>query len=409
MKKNLIVGQSGGPTAVINSSLYGVLSQALTSDAIDTVYGMINGIWGFYNGNVINITTDVKKDELELIKTTPASYLGSCRYKLPADLEDSFYPEIFKKLEDMNIGYFLYIGGNDSMDTVSKLSGYAKKINSSIRFIGIPKTIDNDLVNTDHTPGFGSAAKFVATAVREISMDASVYDTKSVTIVEIMGRHAGWLTAASVLARKTKNDNPLLIYLPESDFDEESFLADLDKAFEKEKNIVVCVSEGIHDKNGKFVCENASKASLDSFGHKMLTGCGKYLENLVKEKLAVKVRSIELNVPQRCSSSCLSLCDLLEASNAGKYGVDAALDGQTGIMIAFKRLSNDKYDISYEYVDVNDVCNKEKCVPSEWITNNGTDISNEFIDYCLPLIQGNVDVPVKDGLPLFADRKISHN
>lgn len=408
MKKNLIVGQSGGPTAVINSSLYGVFTTALDTPEIETVYGMVNGIHGFLKNNILNITTDVEKSELELIKTTPGAYLGSCRYKLPENLDDSIYPEAFKKLEEMNIGYFLYIGGNDSMDTVSKMSKYAAKINSDIKFIGIPKTIDNDLVNTDHTPGFGSAAKYVASTVREISMDAAIYATKSVTIVEIMGRHAGWLTAASVLARKSEFDNPVLIYLPEAVFDENAFLKNIEDAFKKYQNLVVCVSEGIHDSNGNFVCENTNDILVDNFGHKILTGCGKHLENLVKNKLGVKVRSIELNVTQRCSSNCLSLTDHLEAANAGKEGVRAAINGETGIMISFKRNSSSPYDISYEYVDVSDVCNKEKCVPSEWITDNGTNISKEFIDYCMPLIQGNVELPQKNGLPVFADLKL-HN
>ncbi len=407
MKKNLIVGQSGGPTAVINSSLYGVLTTALASKEIETVYGMVNGIQGFLKDNILNVTTDINSSELELIKTTPGAYLGSCRYKLPEDLNDPFYPEVFNKLAELNIGYFLYIGGNDSMDTVSKMSRYASQTNSDIKFIGVPKTIDNDLVNTDHTPGFGSAAKYVASTVREISMDAAIYDTQSVTIVEIMGRHAGWLTAASVLARKSELDNPLLIYLPETNFDEEAFLKNIEASFEKNKNIVVCVSEGIHDTNGNFVCENANDILVDNFGHKILTGCGKYLENLVKNRLGVKVRSVELNVNQRCSSTCLSLNDHLEAATAGVEGVKAALKGETGIMISFKRTSNTPYTLSYEYVDVNNVCNKEKCVPLEWIIDNGTNISKEFIEYCMPLIQGTVELPFENGLPVFADRKLS--
>ena len=267
MKKNAIVGQSGGPTAVINASLYGVVYEALNrEDVIGTIYGMINGIEGFLNENMMDMKPLEVNGELELIKTTPGSYLGSCRYKLPEDLTDAVYPQLFEKFEKYNIGYFFYIGGNDSMDTVSKLSRYAETVNSEIRFIGIPKTIDNDLVLTDHTPGFGSAAKYVASTVREIAIDASVYDNKkSVTIVEIMGRHAGWLAAASVLARKFEGDNPVLIYLPEVAFDQEQFLADVQKAFEHTSNLVVCISEGINDGNGKFVCELASDVGVDTF------------------------------------------------------------------------------------------------------------------------------------------------
>ncbi len=407
MKKNVIVGQSGGPTAVINASLYGVVYEALMQkEQIGTVYGMINGIEGFLADTIMDMNSVEQSGELELIKTTPGSFLGSCRYKLPEDLKDDVYPLLFKKFEEYSIGYFFYIGGNDSMDTVSKLSRYAAISGSEICFIGIPKTIDNDLVLTDHTPGFGSAAKYVASTVREIAIDASVYDNKkSVTIVEIMGRHAGWLTAASVLARKFENDNPVLIYLPESVFNTDTFIEDVKKALEHTSNLVVCVSEGINDGNGTFICELASDVGVDTFGHKMLTGSGKYLENLVKEKLGVKVRSIELNVNQRCSSSMISATDQEEAIQAGISGVHFALDGITGKMIAFHRTEGADYSINYVPEDVNLICNQEKTVPPEWITGNGSDIGQAFIDYALPLIQGIVNVPEENGLPKFAYRK----
>ena len=377
--KNIIVGQSGGPTAVINGSLYGVVTEGLAHpDKISHVYGMINGIEGFLNDRIMDMNALAENRELEFVRTTPGAYLGSCRYKLPEDLTDPVYPELFRRFEEKNIGYFFYIGGNDSMDTVSKLSRYAAGTNSKIRFIGVPKTIDNDLVETDHTPGYGSAAKYVASVVREVTADASVYDNKqSVTIVEIMGRHAGWLTAASVLARKFKGDNPVLIYLPEVAFDPYAFIAKVKEALKTTPNLVVCISEGINDGKGTFICEYASDVGVDTFGHKMLTGSGKYLENLVKEKVGVKVRSIELNVCQRCSSSMLSAADLTEAIGAGTYGV----------------------------ADVNHICNKEKAVPTEWITGDGSDISSAFITYARPLIQGDVTVPTKDGLPVFAYRK----
>lgn len=405
--KNMIVGQSGGPTAVINGSLYGVVSEGFKHpESIEHVYGMINGIEGFLSNQIMDMHPLLKNGDLELIRTTPGSYLGSCRYKLPEDLNNPVYPELFQKFEDYNIGYFFYIGGNDSMDTVSKLSRYAAKIQSPIRVIGVPKTIDNDLVETDHTPGFGSAAKFVATTVREIAIDASVYDNKkSVTIVEIMGRHAGWLTAASALARKFEGENPVLIYLPEVAFNQEDFLEKVKKALETTPNLVVCVSEGINDGNGTFICEFASDVGVDTFGHKMLTGSGKYLENLIKEKLGVKVRSVELNVSQRCSSSCLSKTDLDEADHSGAFAVNAALNGETGKMISFVRTNTSPYELSFSTADVNIICNQEKAVPLSWITKDGSDVTDEFIRYAAPLIQGSVDVPTENGLPLFAFRK----
>ena len=407
MKKNAIVGQSGGPTAVINASLYGVVYEALNrEDACGTIYGMINGIEGLLKGTVMDMEPLEKSGELELIRTTPGAYLGSCRYRLPDDLEDEVYTRIFERFQEYNIGFFFYIGGNDSMDTVSKLSAYADKISSDIRFIGIPKTIDNDLVLTDHTPGFGSAAKYVASTVREIALDASVYDNKtSVTIVEIMGRHAGWLTAASALARKFEGDNPVLIYLPETAFDPDRFIESVKTSLESVPNLVVCISEGIHDGNGTFVCELDKDIETDTFGHKMLTGSGKYLENLVKEKLGVKVRSVELNVSQRCSSSMLSGTDLKESAAAGAYGVKCALEGESTKMVAFTRLPDAPYRINYELKDVHQICNQEKTVPLEWITKDGSDVSQEFIDYALPLIQGSVKVPEENGLPKFAYRK----
>lgn len=412
MKKNAIVGQSGGPTAVINASLYGVVYEALNrEDVFGNVYGMINGIEGFLHDQLMDMKPLDTSGELELIKTTPGSYLGSCRYKLPEDLSDTVYPKLFEKFEKYNIGYFFYIGGNDSMDTVSKLSRYATSINSDIRFMGLPKTIDNDLVLTDHTPGFGSAAKYVASTVREIAIDASVYDNKqSVTIVEIMGRHAGWLTAASALARKFKNDNPVLIYLPEVAFDQDAFIEKIKSSLETTSNLVVCISEGIHTADGTFICELGSEVGVDTFGHKMLTGSGKYLENLVKERLGVKVRSVELNVSQRCSSAMLSKTDQKEAIASGSFGVTAAIKGETGKMVAFKRQSpltlDADYVLNYATEDVNEICNKEKTVPLEWISEDGSDVTEAFLAYARPLVRGNVLVPTdEDDLPKFAYRK----
>ncbi len=408
-KKNLIVGQSGGPTAVINSSLYGVVSEGIAhSDEIGEVYGMVNGIEGFLEDRILNFREALPGEQLDYLKHTPGAYLGSCRYKLPESLEDPVYPLLFEKFEEMNIGWFFYIGGNDSMDTVSKLSRYAAQTGSSIRVIGEPKTIDNDLVHTDHTPGYGSAAKYVASTVREITLDASVYEKKSVTIIEIMGRHAGWLTAASALARKYKGDNPFFIYLPESAFDTEKFLKDVESAFEKNCNVVVCVSEGIHDADGTFICEYDSSVGTDTFGHKMLAGCGKYLENLVRDRLGVKARSVELNVSQRCSASLISAADQKEAVSAGRFGIQAALNGETGKMVSFVRrqAEDGSYQMECGLEDVNLICNEEKEVPAEWITENGSDVSEEFIKYVTPLVQGSVNVPLgEDGLPVFVYRK----
>ena len=407
MKKNIIVGQSGGPTAVINGSLYGVVAEGVKqTESVGQVLGMINGIEGFLQGRYMDIGALDATNELELVRTTPGAYLGSCRYKLPEDLADPVYPELFRKFEEKGIGYFFYIGGNDSMDTVSKPSRYAAGIGSDIRFIGVPKTIDNDLVETDHTPGYGSAAKYVATTVREIATDATVYDNKqSVTIVEIMGRHAGWLTAASMLARKFEGDNPVLIYLPEVAFDQDAFVEKVKEALKTTPNLVVCISEGINDGKGTFICEYASDVGTDTFGHKMLTGSGKYLENLVKDRIGVKVRSVELNVCQRCSCAHLSRVDLDEAVNAGIYAVQVALGGETGKMITFIRNKSVPYELSYGTADVNIICNKEKPVPDEWIISEGSDISGKFIDYARPLTQGYVELPTKNGIPLFAYRK----
>ena len=358
-RKNLIVGQSGGPTAVINSSLYGVVSEGMRHpEAIEHVYGMINGIEGFLNGTVLDFAEALPGEKLDGLKVTPGAYLGSCRYKLPESLEDPVYPRLFKKFEEMNIGWFFYIG-------------------------------DNDLVQTDHTPGFGSAARYVASTVREITIDANVYEKKSVTIIEIMGRHAGWLTAASALARKYTGDNPLLIYLPETAFDQEEFLKAVENSFEKNCNVIVCVSEGIHDDKGTFICEYDNSVGTDTFGHKMLAGCGKYLENLVRNRLGVKARSVELNVSQRCSASMMSATDQQEAIKAGEFGVQAALNGETGKMISFirKETSDGTYIMECGLEDVNAICNEEKTVPSEWITEDGSDVTEAFINYARPLIQ----------------------
>ena len=398
MKKNILVGQSGGPTAVINASLYGIIKEAAAhSEQIGSVYGMINGIEGFLSGHIMDLSKELSDEDLELLRLTPAAYLGSCRYKLPENLDASVYTLLFEKFEQLNIGAVFYIGGNDSMDTAHN--------NKEISFIGVPKTIDNDLPVTDHTPGYGSAARYVASTVREIVLDASVYQQPAVTIVELMGRHAGWVTAASSLARKFPGDNPLLIYMPEAPFEMEEFFSDLENALKQSTAVVVCVSEGIRDASGKFICEYSNEAQLDTFGHKMLTGCGKLLESYVRNRFGVKVRSVELNVNQRCSSLLSSLTDINEADLAGRTAVKCALEGVTGKMITFKRADGEEYSLEYGLVDVCDVCNKEKPFPTEWITGNNNDISPEFANYALPLMIGVPEHVFEDGVPKYLYRK----
>ena len=408
MKGNIIVGQSGGPTAAINSSLAGVYRTAIDRGA-KKVYGMRHGIQGLLNEDYIDLSEHIQTDlDVELLKRTPAAYLGSCRYKLPEIHEDiATYDKIFSILDKLEIECFIYIGGNDSMDTIKKLSDYAILRGHPTKFLGVPKTIDNDLALTDHTPGYGSAAKYIGTSVKEIIQDsqALIYDKGLVTIVEIMGRHAGWLTAASRLARKYEGDNPCLIYLPETPFSLEQFYNDLDAAFRKSPNLVVCVSEGIADEGGTFICEYSDAAKLDSFGHKMLTGCGEVLESFVRDKFGVKVRSIELNVNQRCSGMMVSETDIEEAAMAGAAGVKAVLAGETKKMIAFKRDSDMPYKMHCTPEDVSLICNQEKKFPKEWINAAGNDITDDFSAYALPLIQGEPKRVMENGVPKYLYRK----
>lgn len=404
-KKNVIVGQSGGPTAVINASLYGVVYEALNrEDTLGTVYGMINGIEGFLHDQIMDMKPLEQSGELELIKTTPGSYLGSCRYKLPEDLNDPVYPELFEKFAAKNIGYFFYIGGNDSMDTVLKLSEYGKKIGSPVRIVGIPKTIDNDLCETDHTPGFGSAAKYIASSLLEIAHDTFIYAVKSVTIVEIMGRDAGWLTAASALARNGYNTAPHLIYLPEVPFDKEDFLLDVKRMLFERNNVIVAVSEGIRDASGNYI--SASESSVDTFGHSQLSGAGKTLEFLVKEKLGVKVRSVEVNVLQRCAAHLASKTDLDEAFTLGQKAVALSEEGVTASMVTMRRISDAPYEIAYEHAEIRHIANEAKSIPREWINDAGNDVTQPLIDYLSPLILGEVPVKYENGIPVYMD--VSH-
>lgn len=406
-RKNIIVAQSGGPTVAINASLAGVIRQALSSDSYDTIYGSLNGILGILNERYLNLSDLAQKDEsfLSRLETTPAMFLGSCRHKLPHYLDDdSSYVYIFSQFEKLNIGAFFYIGGNDSMDTVLKLSEYAKTIHNDIRIIGVPKTVDNDLCMTDHTPGFGSAAKYIASSILEIAHDTFIYAVKSVTIVEVMGRDAGWLTAASALARNEYQTAPHLIYLPETPFHTEEFLLDVKRLLFEQNNVIVAVSEGIRDADGNYI--SASSSAVDTFGHQQLSGAGKTLEHLVKEKLGVKVRSIEVNVLQRCAAHLASRTDLQEAVMLGKKAVMLAEEGITASMAVLNRTSNDPYMVSYDYAEIKNIANEAKSVPREWINAAGNDVTEEMLAYLRPLIVGEAELSYHDGLPVYAN--ISH-
>ena len=400
-QSNCMVAQSGGPTAAINASLAGVISGIQKSGKYDTCYGAINGILGILNEHYLNLSETVPDEEtLARLQVTPAMYLGSCRHKL-ADYKDgdSAYVFIFNQFAKLNIKAFFYIGGNDSMDTVLKLSDYAAKINSDIRIIGVPKTIDNDLCMIDHTPGFGSAAKYIASTMLEIAHDTFIYAVKSVTIVEIMGRDAGWLTAASALARNEYNTAPHFIYLPEVAFDKEQFLTDLRNKLKTHNNVIVAVSEGIRDKNGEYI--TSSKAVADQFGHQQLSGSGKALEFLVKENIGVKVRSVEINVLQRCAAHLASATDLKEAFLLGEHAVSLAEEGVTASMVTLARTSNTPYAVTYDCAPIRGIANEAKSIPREWINAHGNDIRQELYDYLLPLIQGEVPLTYRNGIPVY--------
>ena len=401
MAKNAIVGQSGGPTSVINSSLAGVF-QACQSRGAGTVYGMCNGIAGLLEERVVDLSKTLRSSlEIELLKRTPSSYLGSCRYKLPTPEEDEeTYIKLFRILEKLDIGWFFYIGGNDSMDTICKLSDYAKATGSPIRFMGVPKTIDNDLMVTDHTPGYGSAAKYIGVVMKELVRDATVYGTKYVTIVEIMGRNAGWLTAASALARSEDCEGVDMICLPEIPFNVENFIAKVERMQKNSASIVIAVSEGVKLADGRYVCELADDARfVDAFGHKSLTGTARYLANRVAAALDTKTRSIELSTLQRCAAHMTSRTDITEAYQVGGAAVKAASEGHTGEMIALKRLSNDPYQCTTEPHDVHEVANFEKKVPREWINADHTDMTEKFLAYARPLVQAELTPMFIDGLP----------
>ena len=401
MGKNAIVGQSGGPTSVINASLAGVFESCKNRGA-ETVYGMRNGVAGLLEERVVDLSTVLKDDlDIELLKRTPSSFLGSCRYKLPDWHEDeAVYKKLFDILEKLDIGYFFYIGGNDSMDTIGKLADYGARTGSDIRFMGVPKTIDNDLMVTDHTPGYGSAAKYIGVVMKEIIRDATVYGTKYVTIVEIMGRNAGWLTAAAALAKGDDCEGVDMICLPEVPFHVDRFIEKVRVMQEKKPSIVIAVSEGVKLEDGRYVCELADDVhAVDAFGHKALTGTARFLANTVARSLDTKTRCIELSTLQRCAGHLTSRTDITEAYQVGGAAVEAAFNGETGRMAAIRRLSDQPYRIATETVDVMAVANQEKRVPLDWITPDGMHVTEDFERYARPLIQAELTPIYINGVP----------
>ena len=404
LKGACIIGQSGGPTSVINASAYGVIRTALDSDVITNVYGAEHGIKGVLNDRLFDMSKE-DAGELELLKYTPSSALGSCRYKMKdPDEDDTDYKRILEVFKKHDVRYFFYNGGNDSMDTCNKISKFMQKSGYECRVMGVPKTIDNDLFGTDHCPGYASAAKYIATSCMEVYQDARVYDTGMICIIEIMGRHAGWLTAAAALAAEY-GAGPDLIYLPETDFDMEQFLSDVARVYKERGNCMVAVSEGIHYADGSFVSE-AKTSATDGFGHAQLGGLAALLANVVKEKLGVKVRGIELSLLQRCGAHLASETDIEESFMAGKAAVENAVAGMTDKMVAFERGEiNGHYACKTTLLNLTDVANFERKVPLDWINEAHNGVTHDFIDYALPLIQGEPKLPKEDSLPRFARLK----
>ncbi|MBR6073596.1 MAG: 6-phosphofructokinase [Bacilli bacterium] len=407
--KNIIVGQSGGPTSVINSSIAGVYKKAKEL-GYDHVYGMVNGIEGFLNDNIIDLDDYLSNDEnYELLKRTPSAFLGSCRYKLPKFEDDpDTYKKIFELLEKHEIESLLYTGGNDSMDTVKMLSDYAKENGKSQKFFGVPKTIDNDLPITDHCPGYGSCAKYIATSLKEIIRDNESFNKSRLTvcIVEIMGRHAGWLTAAAALAKDDNCSGVDAIYLPEDTFDLDEFLNRVKTLAETKSSIVIAVSEGIQTADGKFVCElGADDRAVDAFGHKQLSGCASTLCNIVAKETGLKTRAIEFSTLQRAASHLASLTDINEAEAVGARAVEEVNKGNTGMMVTIQRVSEDPYKSETDVYDIHDIANVEKKIPDEWIDKENKQMTEEFIKYARPLIIGELLPIFKDGVPTHLVRK----
>ena len=401
MKGNVIVGQSGGPTAVINSSLAGVYKTAKDRGA-RKVYGMLHGIQGLLEEKYVDLSEHIKSDlDIDLLKRTPSAYLGSCRYKLPEIKGNTdFYDRIFEILDKLEIEYFFYIGGNDSMDTIKKLSDYAILNGSTIKFMGVPKTIDNDLAVTDHTPGYGSAAKYIASITKEVIRDGLVYGTKSVTILEIMGRNAGWLTGAAALAKGEDCEGPDMIFLPEIPFDVDEFMKKVEQLQKEKSSVVVAVSEGVKVADGRYVCELTDNIDyVDAFGHRQLTGTARYLAERISREVGCKTRAIEFNSLQRCASHIVGRVDITEAFQVGGAAVKAAFEGETAKMIILKHISDDPYLCVTDLYDVHKIANVEKKVPREWINEAGDYVTPEFVNYVRPLIQAELTPMMVDGLP----------
>lgn len=400
--KNLLIAQSGGPTAAINASLSGVIKGAILSQKVNHIYGAMNGIEGVLLERFMDLREAFSNTmDLDRLCQTPSSALGSCRFHLKSWKEDETqYTHFIQLMRKYHISYFVYIGGNDSMDTVYKLSEYCKEMNiEDIIVVGVPKTIDNDLAETDHCPGFGSAAKYIATTFAELERDISVYHIPAVTIVEVMGRNAGWLTAASALSRVNGGNGPDFIYLCEREFDIDEFISNLTAAIKTKPSLLIAVSEGIKDKNGEYISATTQTDTVDAFGHKYISGTGKILENIVRERIGCKVRSIELNLMQRCAAHIASDTDIQEANMLGMKALQCALEGQTGIMSTIQRVSSYPYRVTYSFVPVEQVANHEKKVPSGLIQENGHDVTEEMMEYLLPLIQGEVNVRYENGIP----------
>ncbi|MGN0672296.1 MAG: 6-phosphofructokinase [Anaerovoracaceae bacterium] len=404
LKGACIFGQSGGPTSVINASAYGVIRAALDAPEITHVYGAEHGIKGVL-GDRLFVMEEEDERELLLLVNTPSSELGSCRYKIAdPDVDDTDYKKILEIFKKYDIRYFFYNGGNDSMDTCNKISRYMEKVGYECRVMGVPKTIDNDLVGTDHCPGFASAARYIATSCMEIEKDTKVYDTGTITIVEVMGRHAGWLAASAALASNA-GAGPDLIYLPEIDFDMDKFLDDVEKTYREKGNAFVVVSEGIHYSDGSFVSE-AETSATDGFGHAQLGGLSGYLADIVKEKTGAKVRGIELSLLQRAAAHQASGVDVKEAVLAGRTAVEKAITGETGKMVAFKRdVKNGEYECETFLYPLNEVANAEKKIPAEWINDDGNFVTDDYINYALPLIQGEPVICYENSLPRYARLK----
>ncbi len=400
--RNLLVAQSGGPTAAINATVAGVLTAASLSGTVDQVLGAVNGIKGVLEERFVNLTDTMNNTaDLELLCQTPAAALGSCRFKLKdAGEDESQYREIIRIFRKYEISYFIYIGGNDSMDTVDKLSAYCEKQGiRDIHVMGAPKTIDNDLCGTDHCPGFGSAAKYIGSTFAELERDCSVYDTKAVTIVEVMGRNAGWLTAASALARNNGGDGPDLIYLCERPFELEKFLEDVRECLSRKASVLVAVSEGIRDREGRYISETVQSGAVDNFGHSYIAGSARVLEDAVRRRIGCKVRSIELNLMQRCASHISSATDIQESRMLGMTACHCALEGKSGLMASVERISDEPYRVRFTAVPVSQVSNREKKVPEDYMNQAGNDVTDKMMAYLKPLIQGESQVIFRNGIP----------